>query len=104
MGRLRTRRRPPEVSSIAFPAHLPDVHTRPLMGVDFAVTCPLVRPGMPQIRFLYVRSRFCSTLLSDAASRRRPCALLAWIPIPLLRANKIVYHPSGFPGFSASET
>src|SRR4051795_9155344 len=77
MGRLRTRRRPPEVSSIAFPAHLPDVHTRPLMDVDFAVTCPLVRPGMPPIRFLYVRSRTWSTLLSDAASRRRPCASLA---------------------------
>src|SRR4051812_44352439 len=77
MGWLGTRRRPPEVSSTAFPAHLPDVHTRPLMDVDFAVTCPLVRPGMPQIRFLFVRSRFCSTLLSDAASRRRPCASLA---------------------------
>src|SRR6516225_11480945 len=47
------------------------------MDVDFAVTCPLVRPGLPQIRFLFVRSRFCSTLLSDAASRRRPCASLA---------------------------
>jgi hypothetical protein len=77
MSRLRTRRRPPEVSSTAFPAHLPDVHPRPLMDEDFAVTCPLVRPGLPQIRFLFVRSRFCSTLLSDAASRRRPCASLA---------------------------
>src|SRR5262245_8858856 len=47
------------------------------MDEDFAVTCPLVRPGMPQIRFLSVRSRFWSTLLSDAASRRRPCASLA---------------------------
>src|SRR4051812_7178672 len=77
MGWLGTRRRPPEVSSTAFPAHLPDVHTRPLMDVDFAVTCPLVRPGMPQIRFLFVRSRICSTLLSVAASQRRPCASLA---------------------------
>src|SRR5262249_36611832 len=48
-----------------------------LIDEDFAVTCPLVRPGLPQIRFLYVRSRFCSTLLSDAASRRRPSASLA---------------------------
>ena len=47
------------------------------MDEDFAVTCPLVRPGLPQIRFLFVRSRFCSALLSDAASRRRPCASLA---------------------------
>src|ERR1700674_1454812 len=71
-----TRRRPPEVSSTAFPAHLPDLHPRPLMDEDFAVSCPLVRPGLPDIRFLFVRSRFCSTLLSDAASRRRPCASL----------------------------
>ena len=47
------------------------------MDRDFAVSCPLVRPGLPHIRFLFVRSRFCSTLLSDAASRRRPCASLA---------------------------
>src|SRR3954466_16366320 len=47
------------------------------MDGDFAVSCPLVRPGLPHIRFLFVRSRFCSTLLSDASSRRRPCALLA---------------------------
>ena len=47
------------------------------MDMDFAVSCPLVRPGLPHIRFLFVRSRFCSTLLSDPASRRRPCASLA---------------------------
>src|SRR5262245_36261043 len=47
------------------------------MDEDFAVSCPLVRPGLPDIRFLFVRSRFCSTLLSDVTSRRRPCASLA---------------------------
>ena len=47
------------------------------MDRDFAVSCPLVRPGLPRIRFLFVRSRFCSTLLSDIASRRHPCASLA---------------------------
>jgi hypothetical protein len=47
------------------------------MEMDFAVSCPLVRPRLPHIRFLFVRSRFCSTLLSDVASRRRPCASLA---------------------------
>ena len=46
------------------------------MDEDFAVSSPLVRPGLPDIRFLFVRSRFCSTLLSDATSRRRPCASL----------------------------
>ena len=29
------------------------------------------------IRFLFIGSRFCSTLLSDPASRRRPCASLS---------------------------
>jgi hypothetical protein len=36
------------------------------------------RPTLtPQIRFLYIASRICSTLLSDSASRRRPCASLS---------------------------
>ena len=70
-------RGPPEVSSNAFPAHPPNLPPRPLMTVDFAVTCPLVRPGRPRIRFLSIGSRLCSTLPSDPASRRRPCASLA---------------------------
>ena len=49
----------------------------PLMDMDFAVTCQLVRHRMPQIRFLFIGSRVCSTLLSDPASRRRPCASLS---------------------------
>jgi hypothetical protein len=67
-----------------FPAHPPNLPPRSLMtsrqrkrcAVDFAVICPLVRPGRPHIRFLSIRSRFCSTLPSDLASRRRPCASL----------------------------
>ena len=36
------------------------------------------RPTLtPQIRFLYIGSRFCSTLPSDPASQRRPCASLS---------------------------
>jgi hypothetical protein len=36
------------------------------------------RPTLtPQIRFLYIGSRFCSTLPSDPASRRCPCASLS---------------------------
>src|SRR3954467_10064392 len=72
-----TRRRPPEVSSTAFTAHPPDLQPGPLMDVDFAVSRPLVRPGLPHIRFLFVGSRLRSTLPSDPASRRRPCASLA---------------------------
>src|SRR5262249_23046269 len=42
----------------------------------FATSCPLVRPALPHIRFLFVGSRLCSTLPSDGPSRFRPCALL----------------------------
>jgi hypothetical protein len=72
-----TRRRSPEVSSTAFTAHPPDLQHGPLMDEDFAVSRPLVRPGLPRIRFLFVGSRLRSTLPSDPASRRRPCASLA---------------------------
>jgi hypothetical protein len=48
----------------------------PLMEMGFAVIGQLARHRMPQIRFLYIGSYVCSTLLSDPASRRRPCALL----------------------------
>ena len=72
----RTRHRPPEVSSTAFPARLPDLPPRPLMVVDFAIHGSLVRAGRPRIRFLSIRPRFCSTLPSDPTSRRRPCASL----------------------------
>src|SRR5437868_6447822 len=46
------------------------------MEMDFATSCPLVRPALPHIRFLFVGSRLCSTLPSDGPSRFRPCALL----------------------------
>ena len=71
-----TNGRSPEVSSTAFRAQPPDLQPVPLMDMDFAVICPLVRHRMPHIRFLFIGSRLCSTLLSDPASRRRPCASL----------------------------
>jgi hypothetical protein len=46
------------------------------MDMDFAVSCQLVRHRMPLIRFLYIGSRLCSTLPSDAPSPGRPCASL----------------------------
>ena len=39
------------------------------MDRDFAIYRLLVRTVLPQIRFLFVGSWFCSTLPSDAASR-----------------------------------
>ena len=72
-----TNGRSPEVSSTAFGAQPPDLQPVPLMDMDFAVNGPFVQHRMPLIRFLYIGSRFCSTLLSDPASRRRPCASLS---------------------------
>jgi hypothetical protein len=72
-----TRNRSPEVSSTAFRTQPPDLQPVPLMDMDFAVTCTLVRHRMPHIRFLSIGSHVCSTLLSDPASRRRPCASLS---------------------------
>src|SRR5689334_9346078 len=46
------------------------------MDMDFATSCPLVRPALPRIRLLFVGSRFCFTLPSDGPSRFRPCASL----------------------------
>ena len=73
---LETRHRPPGVGPSAFIAHPPDLQSRPLTDMDFVTSCSLVRPDLPLIRFLFVESRLCSTLPSDPASRRRPCASL----------------------------
>src|SRR5271166_306269 len=50
------------------------------MDMGFAVNCPLARHGRPLIRFLFIGSRLCSTLLSGPASPRvlfHPCASLS---------------------------
>jgi hypothetical protein len=44
----KTQRRPPEVRSTAFAARPPDLPPRPLMAMDFAILCSLVRPGRPR--------------------------------------------------------
>ena len=72
-----THSRSPEVSSTAFRTQPPNLQPVPLMDMGFAVIGPLARHRMPQIRFLYIGSCVCSTLLSDPASRRRPCASLS---------------------------
>ena len=43
-----TPRRSHEVRPTAFPARSPDLPPRPLMTVDFAIGCSLVRPGRPR--------------------------------------------------------
>ena len=72
-----THSRSPEVSSTAFRTQPPDLQPVPLMDMGFAVIGQLARHRMPLIRFLYIGSYVCSTLLSDPASRRRPCASLS---------------------------
>jgi hypothetical protein len=73
----RQNGRSPEVSSTAFRTRPPDLPPLPWMDLDFVVASPLVRHRMPLIRFLFIGPYVCSTLLSDPASRRRPCALLS---------------------------
>ena len=85
-----TNGRSPEVSSTAFRAQPPDLQPVPLMDMDFVIICSLVRHRMPQIRFLYIGSHVCSTLLSDPASRRRPCA---WLSLRLHQAVKGTFTP-----------
>jgi len=62
---------PPEVSSTAFAAPPAESTAQVFDGMDFAVSSPLVRPDQPRYPFLSIGSRFCSTLPSDPASRRR---------------------------------
>jgi len=49
----------------------------PLMDMGFVVISQLARHRMPLIRFLYIGSYVCSTLLSDPPSPERPCASLS---------------------------
>ena len=69
-SRRVTCRRSPEVSSTAFDAQPPDLPPVGLMDMGFAITCSLARHRRPRIRFLFIGSRLCSTLLSGPASRR----------------------------------
>src|SRR4051794_39722 len=72
----RTDGRSPQVSSTAFRTQPPNLQPVPLMDMGFVIICPLARHRMPQIRFLYIGSYVCSTLLSDPPSPERPCASL----------------------------
>src|ERR1700691_6123153 len=64
-----TCRRSPEVSSTAFDTQPPDLPPVSLMDMGFAIMGPLARHHRPRIRFLFIGSRHCSTLLSGLASR-----------------------------------
>ena len=72
-----THSRSPEVSSTAFRTQPPNLQPVPLMDMGFAVIGQLAWHRMPRIRFLYIGSYVCSTLLSDPPSPERPCASLS---------------------------
>src|SRR5258708_36563762 len=74
--RFTANGRSPAVRLTAFRTQPLDLQPVPLMEMDFVINGPLVRHGMPHIQFLFIGSYFCSTLPSDPASRRRPCASL----------------------------
>jgi hypothetical protein len=52
----RQQHRSPEVRSTAFAARPPDLPPRSLMTMDFAIACPLVRPGRPRYPVLVHRA------------------------------------------------
>ncbi len=55
-----------------------DLHWVPSMDMGFAVLCESrLNTSLPRVQFLFIGSRRCSTLLSDLASRLRPCASLS---------------------------
>src|SRR5580692_2582946 len=65
-------------TSVAAPQS-PDLPPVGLMDMGFAIICLLARHRRPHIRFLFINSHLCSTLLSGPASRRvlfHPCASL----------------------------
>src|SRR5712691_6168257 len=84
-----TCNRSPAISSTAFDTRPPGLPPASLMDTDFVVSCQLVRRRRPPIRFLSISPYLCSTLPSDPASRRRPCASLPFTSIRLGRD----FHP-----------
>src|SRR5208337_2946432 len=66
----KTQCRPPEVRPTAFTARPPDLPPRPLMTMDFAISCSLVRPGRPRYPVLVHRI----AALLHASFRRRLAA------------------------------
>jgi len=70
---FRREARPPQVRVVAFAAPSPDLHRLPLVAGASRSLARSPRKALPDIRFLFVDSRFRSPLLSAPASR-----LVAW--------------------------
>src|SRR6202043_910309 len=73
---LGTRRRSPGVSSIAFSAQPPDLRFAPLMDMDFAIRCPLVRRWRLVSGFCSSARPFVPRFLQPPPRGDSPCASL----------------------------
>src|SRR5262249_25526385 len=65
--------------STAFTARLPDLQPGPLMDVDFAISCPLVRPRLPLSGFCTSGRGFATRFL-QLPPRRDAFAFLLILP------------------------
>ena len=72
-----THGRSPEVSLATFDARPPDLQPHRLMDMDFVVGGPLVPLRLPRYPVFVHQAASSLSLLSDDASRRRPCESLA---------------------------
>jgi hypothetical protein len=73
---MATRGRSPGVSSIAFGAQPPDLRFAPLMDMDFAIRCPLVRRLRLVSGFCPSARTFASRFLQTPPRGDSPCASL----------------------------
>src|SRR6266849_9655133 len=71
-----TRDRSPGVSSIAFSAQPPDLRFAPLMDMDFAIRCPLVRRWRLLSGFCSSARTFDPRFLQTPPRGDSPCASL----------------------------
>src|SRR6202049_2166204 len=72
---LRTQGRSPGVSSTAFHAQSPDLRFAPLMEMDFAVSCPLVRHWRLVSGFCPSTRTFAVRFLQTSPRDDSPCII-----------------------------
>src|SRR6266478_250803 len=105
-----TQRRPPEVRPTAFPARPPDLPPRPLMTVDFAITCSLVRPGRPRYPVFVHRAAallhafFRPHLAMTPLRFANPSPPSGWIEDFHLQAVVRTRHTTGCPAFAGHDS
>src|ERR1700745_3815249 len=104
----RTQHRPPEVKSTAFAARPPNLPPRPLIVVDFAIGCSLVRPGRPLYPVLVhraavlLRASFRPRLTTMPLHFANPSPLSGWIEDFHLQAVDRARHTANGPARSAA--